>query len=535
MRLHRTLPLLAVPLALALAATGCSGSGGTTTAPTGPASADNRPLRDGGTLTVGLSADPDALDPTTSSTLVGREVFTSICEKLYDIDGTTTIVPELAAALPVLSDGGKTVTIKLRTGLKFNDGTTMDAAAVKASLERDKTLPTSTRASELKPVQAVTVVDPATVRLTLSRPYAPLTATLADRAGMVMSPTALAAEGANFGAKPVCVGPFSFASRVSGSVITVKRSPYYYDKTKVKLDEIDYKIITDANVRAANLKSGDIDVGEEMATSDIASLQASKGIRVLAGGGLGYNGITINVANATGSTAPPGAVHTPLAEHPELRQAFELSLDRDAINKVVFNGLYKPDCSPLPLDSRYRAKTTCPGHDVTKAKQLVARSGVKTPIAVTMSVNADPVAERLAQLIQGMAKDAGFEVKVVPQEFVTQLAQAAAGRFDTTLVGWSGRVDPSGNLTNLITSRGALNYGAVNDPAIDSDIQQADATTDTAQRTALYAKAIARQQQIDGVIYLYHNLYYLAAAGKVGGIRYWADGLPRFGTAGFVK
>jgi peptide/nickel transport system substrate-binding protein len=527
---------MAAPLTVVLAVAGCSGSGtGGTAAPTGPASADNRPLRGGGTLTVGLSADPDALDPTTSSTLVGREVFTSICEKLYDIDGTATIVPELAAALPQLADGGRTVTIKLRTGLKFNDGTAMDAAAVKTSLERDLTLPTSTRASELSAVSAVAVVDPATVRLTLKRPYAPITATLADRAGMVMSPTALAAEGVNFGAKPVCVGPFTLANRVSGSVITVRKSPYYYDRAKVRLDGIDYKIITDANVRAANLKSGDIDVGEEMATSDIASLQATKGMRVLAGGGLGYNGITINVANAGGSTAPPGAVHTPLAEHPELRQAFELSLDRDAINKVVFNGLYKPDCSPLPLDSRYRAKTSCPGHDVTKAKQLVARSGVKTPVPVTMSVDADPVAERLAQLIQGLAKDAGFAVKVVPQEFVTQLAQAKAGNFDTTLVGWSGRVDPDGNLTNLITSRGALNYGAVHDPAIDSAIQQAAATTDTARRTALYAQAIARQAQLDGVIYLYHNLYYLAAAGKVGGIRYWADGLPRFGTAGFVK
>ncbi|HZD37745.1 MAG TPA: ABC transporter substrate-binding protein [Actinomycetes bacterium] len=93
-----------------------------------------RRSRNGGTLTVALADDPDVLDPTLARTLVGRTVFTSPCEKLYDIDKDLNVVPQLAASMPETSPDAKTVTIKLRQGVKFNDGTDFDAAAVKKSL-----------------------------------------------------------------------------------------------------------------------------------------------------------------------------------------------------------------------------------------------------------------------------------------------------------------------------------------------------------------------------------------------------------------
>ncbi|MFD0446015.1 ABC transporter substrate-binding protein [Streptomyces indonesiensis] len=112
---------------------------------------DPRPARDGGTLTIALKSDPDKLDPTLASTAVGRTVFTAMCEKLYDVDAANRIVPQLAAAPPTTSDGGRTVTVKLRRGVRFADGTRMDAEAVKTSLDRHRTLTGSVRASELKP------------------------------------------------------------------------------------------------------------------------------------------------------------------------------------------------------------------------------------------------------------------------------------------------------------------------------------------------------------------------------------------------
>src|ERR1044071_354880 len=128
-----------------------------------------------------LNQDPDILDPTLARTYVGRIVFSHICEKLYEIDEGLRISPQLAAALPVVADGGRTVTIKLRGGVKFNDGTPMDAEAVKFSLDRHRTLKGSNRASELAPLDAVEVVDPLTVRLRLKAPFSPLVAQLTDR------------------------------------------------------------------------------------------------------------------------------------------------------------------------------------------------------------------------------------------------------------------------------------------------------------------------------------------------------------------
>ncbi len=536
MRARRLLPLL---LALPLVITACSGSG-TGTGSSGAAGGatagpDNRPVKAGGMLNIALSEDPDALDPTTANTFVAREVFASMCEKLYDVNDKLEIVPQLAASPPKVSSDGLMVTIALRTGVQFTDGTTFDAAAVKKTLDRDLTLPGSSRKSELGAVTAVDVVDPNTVKLTLSRPFSPLSAQLADRAGMIMSPAALDKEGKNFGANPVCVGPFSFVSRTSGNAIVLKKSQIYYDSAKVKLDGITYKIITDPNVRSANLRSGDIQGGERMATTDVSSLQSNPDLKVLGVDTIGYQGITINLSNANGTSSPPGQVNTPLAQHPELRQAFELSLDRAAINKVVFNGLYAPDCSPLPKQSPYRkADLTCTPHDVAAAKKLVAQTGVKTPIPVTLLVTANASSERLGQVIQAMAKEAGFDVTVQPQEFVTSLTEARSGKFDTIQVGWSGRVDPDGNTNDLITSGGSNNYSGLHDPIIDNSIKQAAAAMDPKERTALYTKALDEERKQLGIIYLYHERYYLGLSAKVAGVDFYADGIPRLKTAGFA-
>jgi peptide/nickel transport system substrate-binding protein len=534
--MHISRGLAATLVALSLAAVAaCSGGGGTAKPSVSGAAADNRTVKNGGTLTLALAADPDALDPTTSTTLIGREVFTSLCEKLYDIDASSKIVPQLATGLPTMSADGKTATIKLRTGVKFNDGTPFDAAAVKQSLDRHRTNKKSARASDLAAVQKVDVVDPSTVKVTLSRTFTPLTAQLADRAGMVMSPKALDAEGDDFGTNPVCVGPFKFASRTSGNQIVLDRAPDYYDASKVKLDHVVYKVIVDPNVRAANLKSGDVQAAEELATTTVAGVQGDPKLRVVSGGGLGNYGIDINVTNANGSTEKPAAVNTPLGKSPGLRQAFELSLDRTLINKAVYNGLNQPDCSPLPLNSPYRPTgVTCPGRDVAAAKQLVAKSGVRTPIPVKLTVPSDATNERLGQVIQQMTKETGFAVSVQPVDFATGLDQAAAGKFDVFLSGWSGRIDPDGDLSGLITGGGKNNYSGIADPGIDDPIQQAAATSDVAKRKELYGKALARAAELRGNIYLYHNLYYLGMAKNIAGIKYYADGLPRLGTAGYA-
>src|SRR6202158_279026 len=136
------------------------------------------------TLRIGLAEDADVLDPSIARTYVGRIVFASFCDKLFDIDEKLNIVPQLALSHETSADG-KEMTINLRPGVKFHDGEPFDAEAAKFSLERHLTLPGSFRKPELAAVDHVDVVDPLTIKLVLKTPFSPLIAQLTDRAGMI--------------------------------------------------------------------------------------------------------------------------------------------------------------------------------------------------------------------------------------------------------------------------------------------------------------------------------------------------------------
>src|SRR5262249_8977248 len=185
-------------------------------------------------------------------TYVGRIVFSSICDKLFDIDEKLNMAPQLALSHETSADG-KTVTIKLRPGVKFHDGEPLDAEAAKFSLERHLNFPGSFGSPEIAAVDHVDVVDPLTIRIALKTPYSPLIAQLTDRAGMMMSPKAAKAAGDKFGLKPVCAGPYRFVERVQQDRIVVEKFQDYWNKDNVHIDRIIYLPIVDATVRLANL------------------------------------------------------------------------------------------------------------------------------------------------------------------------------------------------------------------------------------------------------------------------------------------
>jgi peptide/nickel transport system substrate-binding protein len=527
-----------LPLAALLALAGCGSIGSNSPAPA--ASGDNRPVKNGGTLRVALSAEPDKLDPTLARTLVGRTVFNAICEKLYDVDAKLDVVPQLAAALPEFSADGKTVTIKVRTGVKFADGTPLDAAAVKTSLDRHVSLAGSARKSELTSVAGVDATDPATVTIHLKAPFVPLTAVLADRAGMVMSPTALKAGNDKFATNPVCVGPFKFSTRVAQDRIEVVKDPNYYDAAKVHLDKVVYRIIADATTRLNNLRSGDVEVLDTVAATDVDTLKADPNQKLLTSDSLGYQGITVNLGNvagvgkAAGSLAAPYA--GPLAADPRVRRAFDLSLDRDAINKVVFRGQFTPTCSPIsaasPLSSD--AAQACPKHDAAAAKQLLQSAGVAMPVKVSMVLANTPDERRLGEAIQSQVKEGGFDLQLVPTEFSASLDQTDAGKYQLFRIGWSGRIDPDGNLAVFVQTKGSQNISGYASPAVDGLLDQARATPDQAKRKDLYGQLITKLHEDEPLIYLYRQKNLTGVANKVAGVQVYGDGLIRLGGAGFV-
>ena len=479
------------------------------------------------TLTIALNQDPDALDPTLSRTYVGRIVFAQICEKLYEIDEKLNIAPQLAAALPAVSDGGKTVTIKLRAGVKFNDGTPFTAEAMKVSLDRHREMKGSNRRSELDSVNAVEVIDPLTIRLRLKAPFSPLTAQLADRAGMPMSPAALEKLGEKFGTAPVCVGPWQFVERVPQDRIVVERSPHYFDKGAAKFDRVVFRIIADDNVRVANLRSGDIDVMHQVAPSDASSLRKEGRFEVSSVTGLGYNQVTINLHNKTGKTQPPGNLGTPLANDPRVREALELSIDREALNQVAWEGQYTVGCGPISPNSVFFDKTRkCTTRDVAKAKKLLADAGAAN-YAFEMVVVNDPQQRRVGEVIQGMARDAGFNIALKPQEFASALKDDDDGKMTSFLIGWSGRVDPDGNIHQAQACGGSLNATLACDEKVDALLNKAREITDVGQRRALYREAIDLIGARRNTIYLFHPNYLVAFPKNFRGYRAVPDGLIR--------
>jgi peptide/nickel transport system substrate-binding protein len=487
--------------------------------------------RNDGYAQVALAEAPDLLDPTLAGTFVGRTVFANMCEKLFDVNAKLQIVPQLAAAMPRISDHGRTYTISLRTGIRFNDGTPLTAAAVRTSLIRDKTNKLSQRTSELTSVRSVQVVDQHTVRLKLSAPFAPLTSVLADRSGMVMSPKALAAEKDKFGQHPVCVGPFEFQNRPSTDEINLKKSPYYYDREHVHLAGIHFTVVTDGPVRATDIRSGDVDVVDRAEPQDLATLESDSNLHVRAVTSLGYQGIDFNVGNAHGATkAPATPSNTPFATRQKLRKAFELTLDRNVINEVVFDGAYEPTCTPLP-PGEFAVKLGCSHRNIAEAKRLIRSSGMKAPIPVQLIVENDPQDEQLATVIQAMAKDGGFDVSLEPTEFDTLLTRAQNGQFQTVAVGWSGRLDPDQNISAFVTPKSSLNYSAVHDPGINSLVARARATQDLAARRALYKQLAELLNERLPIIYLYREKYDLVTSSHITGVQFYGDGLIRLGQA----
>jgi len=244
------------------------------------------------TLRIGLAEDPDILDPTLARTFVGRLVFAALCDKLFDVDEKLAIVPQLATGYEWSADG-KALTIKLRTDVTFHDGEKMDAAAVKFNLDRHKTMPGSNRSGELRPVTTIDVVDPATVRLNLAAPFTPLVAILTDRAGMMVSPKAAQAGGANFGTKPVCSGPFRMVERVAQDRIVFERYANYWNKAAIHMEKIIFTPVPDSTVRLANLRAGQFDFIERVNPSDMEGLKKDSKLKVARITEIGYQGITI--------------------------------------------------------------------------------------------------------------------------------------------------------------------------------------------------------------------------------------------------
>ena len=471
------------------------------------------------TLRIGLAEDPDVLDPSIARTYVGRIVFASFCDKLFDIDEKLNIVPQLALSHETSADG-REVTIKLRGGVKFHDGEPFDAEAAKFSLDRHLTLPTSFRKPELAALDHVDVVDPLTIRLVLKAPFSPLIAQLTDRAGMMVSPKAAKEAGEKFGLHPVCAGPYKFVERVQQDRIVLERFADYWNKDNIFIDRVVFLPIVDSTVRLANLKSGGLDLIERVLATDIRDVRADPRLKLSSALELGYMGLTINVGNDRNKGG--------LSQSEKVRQALDLSIDRDAVNQVVFNGEFTPGNQWVSPEHPYYQKAyPVPKRDVDRARALLKEAGLPLPISVDLMVPKGPENEAVAQVLQSMAVETGFDLKIRLIEFATSFKQAQAGEFQAFLIGWSGRIDPDGNSYIFLHTKAPQNDGVYSNPQVDKGFEDARLIADPAQRMAIYEKVTGQVLKDEPIIYLYHRKLLIAHTTRLEGYRPMPDGLVR--------
>ncbi len=471
-------------------------------------------------LRIGLGDDPDTLDPSLSRSYTTRIVLASLCDKLFDIDEKTNIVPQLALGHETSADG-KTVTIKLRPGVKFHDGEPFDAEAAKYSLDRHLFMKTSFRRPEIGSIEKVEVVDPLTIRLLLKEPFSPLLAQLTDRAGMMLAPKATEAAGDKFGLHPVCAGPYKFVERVQQDRIVVEKFADYWNKDQVFIDKIIYLPIVDSTVRLANLKSGSLDLMERVLATDIKSVRDNPRLKLTKAVSIGWFGLMINTANGPKSD-------NPLAKDPRVRRAFDLAIDREVINQVVYNGEFVPGNQFVnPLSPYYQEKFPVPKRDIAKARELMKEAGVKTPLALDFMVSNTPEIRAVSEVLQSMTAEAGFDLKIRVTEVATALKEGEDGNFQVYQNTWSGRIDPDGNSVIYQTCGAPQNMAHYCDKDIDAWHKEARATSDPAQRKAIYEKITQRFLEQGWIFYLYHPQILIAYVNRLEGFKPMPDGLVR--------
>ncbi|MCJ8518589.1 peptide/nickel transport system substrate-binding protein [Pseudorhizobium tarimense] len=470
-------------------------------------------------LRIGLQDDADVLDPAQSRTFVGRIVYTAMCDKLVDISQEMKIIPQLATEWN-WSDDGKTLTMKLREGVKFHDDTSFNAEAVVATIERNMTLPESRRKSELSSVEKVEASGEYEVKFTLKSPDVTLLAQLSDRAGMIVSPKAAEELGANFGSHPVCAGPFKFVERVQQDRIVLEKFQDYWNADEVFLDKVIYLPIPDTTVRLANLRSGDLDIAERISASDAESVKSDPNLTYADVIGPGYMAMYVNVGNGA-------RAENPLGQDKRLRQAFSLAIDREAINQIVFEGTAKAGNQPFPPTSPwFNQNLPVQARDIEKAKELMKEAGHET-LDVELQHANNTTQTQMMQVIQSMVAEAGFNVTLKATEFATLLSEQTAGNYQLSRSDWSGRIDPDGNIHQFITCKGGINDVKYCDPDVDKLLNDARASTDDAVRKEKYDAATVILNDDMPIIYLGHQPYAYAIDKGVKGFAPSPDGMIR--------
>jgi len=433
--------------------------------------------QDAGTLTVAVVSDPATLDPAMMASFFEIAVQYNIHEPLVHVTPELVVEPGLATAQ---SPDPQTYVFTLREGLTFHDGTALDAAAVKANFDRMMDKATgSPRANDLGPVESVEVTDPLTVTIKLKSVFAPFLQVLSNRAGMMVSPTAVAALGENFATQAVGCGPYKVVSWTKNAELVLEAFPGYW-RGEPAIKKIVFRPISDETVRLTNLRSGTVQLIDGVPPQSLPQIEGDANLTLARASGLGFNAFSFN------TTKPP-------FNDARVRKAFSMAVDPDVILQAAYFGAGTPAFGPIPpsMGWAFDSTLTAPRGDAAGAKALLAEAGQTADVPVAITVTNSPIFVRIAEIMQAQAAEAGFAVTINQIDATSLITVLREKSFELCMSPWSGRSDPDGNMFNYFTIGGPNSFSGWENAGVDDLLRQARAETDQAKRAALYAQAQA--------------------------------------------
>jgi peptide/nickel transport system substrate-binding protein len=442
-------------------------------------------------------------------------------DSLIGTNPALQLIPALATSWETADP--TSLVLKLRQGVTFHDGTSFDATAVKFNLDRILQTPSSPRTSEITGVESVQVIDPATVKLSLKNPFSPLLAQLVDRAGMVLSPTAIQKLGDALAQNPQGAGsgPFKFVEWKKDDHITLDRNADYWRKDQSGgalpyLDRLIIRPIVDETQRFNSLRTGEIDFADTVAQKDVAAMKQDPSLTYVQIPALSFFGYYLNCAQE------------PFADI-RVRQALAWSIDRQQIVDTVYFKIPVVSNGPIaPPQFPYDASFKPYSRDIAKAKGLLAQAGHPT-VTFTMLVTAgQTVQQQHAELVKDQIKDAGFTLNIQQLDLPTISGALTKHDFQAALIGWTGRLDPDGNTYTQFHTGGGNNYGQYTNPAMDQALDAARQTSDQGQRKTLYQQVNKLAADDAPYVFIYHDMTGQYSTAKVKHFTPIADGIYRF-------
>ena len=426
-----------------------------------------RPLR------FGFNGNPDTLDPHKTSGTLTFQVLKSVYDTLVEPDTTGKLVPALAESWTVSSDG-LVWTFTLRKGVVFHDGAAFTSKDVKATFERIKAEPlASSKKSEFAVISSIATPDAQTAVFTLSKPYAPLLASLASGWGAIL-PAGLIESGHDFASHPVGTGPFKLASWVRDNKISLVKNENYWMKGLPKLSAVDLNIVPERAVQLQGLMSGAIDVVEFVDPEDLPTLEKNKDVKIK------KELTSLIMVMAMNCSRPP-------LDDLRVRQAVNYAIDKQTVLDVAYGGGKVGSTFLDTGNAYYTDYSKLYPYNQAKAKELLKAAGVGDKEFTIYAPQNYELHVKAAEMYQQMLAKVGMNVKIQLVDWSTWLSKVySGGDYDFTVIGHTGKLDPDGTLAGY----GKGKYVKWKNDQVAAAVDKAVTISDFAARKKLYTEAL---------------------------------------------